>query len=251
MQIKSVKKKRIGYQVFFDDIEVLIEEPVLLEYRLKKMLIIDQKTYEKILIDNHYYYIYRKAILRVAKNNSVRDFKQYLRTLTKDESIVEKITIEFKNKKYLDDFVYAESFVLYNQERYGKNKIRSLLVEKGVAKAIIDEKIELINSNPLESMLKKDAKSIRKDTYEMAKLSLLRRYLQKGFNESDISQLIDIHLDKNRFDEKKAIKKHYAIAHKKYQIKYEGFDLRQKIYGYLSQKGFQYQDILEILDESE
>ena len=251
MQVKSIKKKKNTYQVQIDELLYDIEVDVLLEFRLRKSLILDQKTFNDLMIQNKLVYIKRKAIMYVTKSRTVRDFKAYLRTLEADENYIDSLTKQFKDKKYLDDHEYAINYVLSLKSRYGKNKIRQSLVEKGIKKEIIDSVLEDFKSDNLEDMIKKDSKLIKKDTYLKAKETLYRRYIQKGFEESLVSALIDKHLDKTRFNENITIEKYFLNALKKYQHKYENQELKQKIYLYLRQKGFNPNQIKDIIEKRE
>lgn len=251
MQIKSIKKKKNTYLVLIDETSYEIEESVLLDFRLKKMMILDEKMLDEIMKKNHKAFLIRKGIAYVAKNRSIRDFKKYLRTLTNDENLVTEITLDFKGKNYLNDYIYAESYLRINQSKYGKHKLQQGLIEKGITKELIDQMLQSLTEDTLEEQLKKEAQTIKKETYLKAKQTLLRRYLQKGYDEVRILSYIETYLDQSRFDETVSIEKYYKQALTKYQKRFDGHELNQKIYLYLRQKGYHPRHIKDILEKRE
>lgn len=238
MEIKDIKKTKYGYNVYSDGLKTNIEEKVFCKYKLKKGMTIKDNLWQEILKENKPEFIKRKALTYLTRQRSTKEFITYLHKLEASKSLTKQLTEEFTTKGYLDDYLYAQSVIKKEQKRYGKNKIKEILINKGIKNEIITNLLNEHIDNNLENQIIRDCKTIKASNYNEATNKLLRRFIRKGYKLNDIKRYINKHLDKNKFNESEEIKKHYQNALKRYEKKYKDKELNLKIKQNLYSKGF-------------
>lgn len=245
MLVKEIKKAKYGYNVLVNDQKVYLETNIFLKYKIKKNQSIDQSLWKKILKDNEEEFIKRKSLVFLARRRSTSEFITYLNKLNAPKSLISSLIKEYTKKGYLDDYLFAELLINKEQERYGKNRLKKILLDKGINNEIIDSLLENHLDKNLESLIKKACKTVKADNYSMAREKLLRSFTTKGYNLKDISEHINTYLDKDSFNEEETIKKHYLKAFNRFQNKYTGDELNLKVKQALYRKGYQ----IELIDK--
>ncbi len=132
------------------------------------------------------------------RRRSVFEMAERLRGKGLEEKIIEEILEELKGYKYLDDRMFAESYIndRMNFNPRGKLLIKKELREKGVAENIIEEKTEELISEEkeIESARKLAEKKLRVmgDKGDKNKTNQkIMSYLQsKGYSFEIISQAV-------------------------------------------------------------
>lgn len=248
--ITKITKTKYGYNIFFLDEKINVEEQTLIYFRLNKGQFITDKDLENIIKYNETEFIKRKSLVYLIRKRSVLEFKTYLRTLKASNKLIEQLTKEYKQKNYLNDFEFAESLVERLGIRYGKNKIKSELVNKGIHSDIINNLMEGYENKNIEYILEKACKTVRANTYKQAYDKVVRSLISKGFSLSEINKHIDNYLFKENFDQTKSIKLEYQKLLNKYKNKYEDKILINKIKVSLYQKGYS-KDLIEEIVRSD
>lgn len=238
MEIKSVKKTKYGFNIFINEELLNIENKIYFKYKLKEGLKLDSLKLNEILSENKIEFIKRKSITYLNRRRSTREFILYLSELEAPKSLVYSLTEEYTKKGYLDDYFYAKEVFNKEKSRYGKKKIKEILINKGIKNEIILSLLEEYEDDSLEELIKNAAKSVKANNYKDARLKLARLFLNKGYELNSINYYIDIYLDKASFNEEEAIKKLYLSALNRYEKKYSGRKLDDKIRNYLHNKGF-------------
>lgn len=87
-------------------------------------------------------------ILSYAQNSKKDIYRKLMRKGYEEEFVLKAIDY-CEEKNYINDRLYAESFIKdkINLNKYGQNKIRYDLISKGVSKDIIDEVLDM---NPVD-----------------------------------------------------------------------------------------------------
>ena len=242
MKIEKYKKLKNGkYELILDDGQKLqLYEEVILKYNLlitKKI-----EKFEEINNSNNEYEIYYFALKYL--NNRARTKKEVIDYLLKNEysqELVEKQVNKLEKQGYIDDEIYAKSF-LYNKlliTTYGPLKIKQAMLKKGINEIVINnvltEYTDDIQSEKINKLVLKMIKSNHTKSNNYLKKKIFSDLLSQGFNK----YLIQIYLDKHKFESDKSIRqKEYNKLYKKLSKKYEGneleFIIKQKLY----QKGF-------------
>lgn len=117
----------------------------------------------------------------------VKDVRDKLKTFDILQEERDKILDYLLDNRFVNDERFAKSFVRgkINQSGWGINKIRFHLVQKGIAKEIIDEALgqtdEEVYRQRLIDILKTKSKTVKAETDFERKRKLAAFAMQKGF----------------------------------------------------------------------
>lgn len=120
----------------------------------------------------------------------VKDVREKLRTFDLPQEEKDKILDYLIDNRFVNDERFAKSFVRgkVNQSGWGLNKIRFHLIQKGIAKDIIDEALgqtdEEVYRQRLIDILKAKSKTVKAATDFERKRKLAAYAMQKGFEAS-------------------------------------------------------------------
>ena len=120
----------------------------------------------------------------------VKDVREKLRTFDLPQEEKDKILDYLLDNRFVNDERFAKSFVRgkVNQSGWGLNKIRFHLIQKGIAKDIIDEALgqtdEEVYRQRLIDILKAKSKTVKAATDFERKRKLAAYAMQKGFEAS-------------------------------------------------------------------
>jgi len=138
--------------------------------------------------------------LLTLRRRSVFEIKTRLQKKGYESDIISQVINDLNGYKYLDDEVFAESYIndRMNFRPCGRFLIKNELKERGIAENIIERKInELISEErEVESAIKlalQKSKTISANTEKSKGIQKVKAYLQsKGFSFDIISQAIDL-----------------------------------------------------------
>ena len=117
----------------------------------------------------------------------MKDVHDKLKTFDIPEEEQQKILAFLLDNRFVNDERFAKAFVRgkINQSGWGINKIRFHLVQKGIAKDIIDEAVgqtdEEVYCQKLIDILKTKSKTVKASTDFEKKRKLAAYAMQKGF----------------------------------------------------------------------
>ena len=117
----------------------------------------------------------------------VKDVRDKLKTFDIPQEEKVKILDYLLDNRFVNDERFAKSFVRgkINQSGWGLNKIRFHLIQKGIAKEIIDEALqqtdEEVYRQRLIDILKTKSKTMKAETDFERKRKLAAYAMQKGF----------------------------------------------------------------------
>ena len=117
----------------------------------------------------------------------VKDVRDKMKTYDISQEDREKILDYLLDNRFVNDERFAKSFVRgkINQSGWGLNKIRFHLVQKGIAKDIINEALqqtdEAVYRQRLIDILKTKSKTVKADSDFEKKRKLAAYAMQKGF----------------------------------------------------------------------
>ena len=126
----------------------------------------------------------------------VKDVRDKLKTFDLPQKEKDKIIDYLVDNRFVNDERFARSFVRgkINQSGWGLNKIRFHLIQKGIAKDIIDEALtqtdEDLYRQRLIDILKTKSKTIKAETDFERKRKLAAYAIQKGFEASLVWEVI-------------------------------------------------------------
>jgi regulatory protein len=127
----------------------------------------------------------------------VKDVRDKLKTFDLPQKEKDKIIDYLVDNRFVNDERFARSFVRgkINQSGWGINKIRFHLIQKGIAKDIIDEALtqtdEDLYRQRLIDILKTKSKTVKAENDFERKRKLAAYAMQKGFEGSLVWEVIN------------------------------------------------------------
>lgn len=251
---KKIKKVKIGQKkvvIVFDDLDKLEISPnVYTEYNLFPNKCLSKRDIDEIKSRNDIdkYNSYATKLLS-NKQYSTSSIKDKLSKKGANEAQIEEVIKLLIKYQLLDDSLLVKEYLEYaDYKHFGYNRIREDLIKKGIPiykidKIKYDEKRELkLAKEILKDLEKKYSKynhfQIKKHCYD----ALIR--LGYGF---DIAKVVVENISPmNKKKEMELLKIDYQKAKAKYEKKYHGYELTEKINNSLLQKGYKYEHIKEI-----
>lgn len=212
----------------------------------------DLKNRENMMI------AYRACLKRLGNRDySIKEMKDYLASkfeLSKTD--IKQIINKLEEYGLLDDYKYAVAKVSsFKANLYSKKMMSNKLNKLGISKDIIEKTVLNDLDDELlacKKMANKYLKATHNKSLSAAKESIYAKLLTKGFSHEVIKQALDV-LDFSNLTlgENEVLKKEAIKARKKYEKKYDGTDLRNRVYLYLVSKGFNYDSIYAVINEME
>lgn len=236
-----------------------VPERFVLSQQLEVGQVIEHEKFEEMQT----YAVVVKGYNQALKYLTVRDYtkKQMKEKLmSKDDYDSKHIEIILKlleEKGLIDDTMFAKDFVKNaSSKSMGFRKVISKLKEKGITEEVIDE---LISTYSFDHELQKATHLVKKlvnGNQTKSKQALKKKIVDKlflnGFDYEVVQAAIDSVSFENEEDlEKRILFKELEKALKKYQHRYEGKELDNKLFVYLSRRGFEYDMIKKALYERE
>ncbi len=201
MQITQlIKAKKTGLKVFIDEeYAFLLSEDELEKYNLKEGDNITMKLYEELRDKVVYPRAVQKALsLLKFMERCEQELRSKLVQEAYPQEVVDRVIDYVYHYGYLDDERFASGFVRSRKNRKSKLMIKTELLQKGVARELID----LVFQEEYENEESEDAeliaiqKAIAKKTRDPAALSpedkqkLITSLYRKGFDLSKIKLLL-------------------------------------------------------------
>jgi regulatory protein len=204
MVIARIQKKNDNNVIVLldNDQKLFLSYEVLLKNGLRKGSEISESHFDFLVKENQKYFIKQKAFTLLGKRlHSVYELRTKLRQKKYDADLIQITIDDLLNGHYLDDMKFAE---MYSEEKlrlklWGKTKLKSELMKKGIASAIIaavlEEKFpaadeELDNASQL---VKKKYNSLKNRDMEKQKLvkRLYAFLISKGYSYDISRQAIE------------------------------------------------------------
>ena len=125
-----------------------------------------------------------------------KDVRDKLKTYDIPQEDRDKILDYLLDNRFVDDERFSKSFVRgkINQSGWGLNKIRFHLVQKGIAKEIIDEALqqtdEEVYRQRLIDILKTKSKTVKAENDFEKRRKLVAYAMQKGFESALVWEVV-------------------------------------------------------------
>lgn len=196
MIIKKImyNSKTKNYIFYINDISIEILENTLAKFNLYKGKDLSSEDIENILYENELYKSKNLALKYLSNMKTENEVRTYLKSKDIPKDIIEE-TIEYLQKEnFLNDSYYAELFTAdkLKLKQDGPNKIRNLLLQKGIDTNIINNIIINIDNNLLfENLYKVTEKKYNSlEGKNNKKEKLIRYLLNKGYDYSHIKSVL-------------------------------------------------------------
>ncbi|HNZ82839.1 MAG TPA: RecX family transcriptional regulator [Sedimentibacter sp.] len=197
-KIEYQKKNKERLNIYIDDeYGFSVDISILIEYSLKKDMVLDDSLIDAILRSEERTSVYNYGI-SVLSRYARSEYELRLKMKNKgfEPELIDKAVGTLKEQKYLDDDRYCEMFIndKINISKDGVRKIKEALYYKGIDKKIIEEKIKNISQDSEEERAlilgSKKLPNI-KETDTRKKIAKLSNYLiGKGFEYETVNKTV-------------------------------------------------------------
>ena len=182
-KIEAQKRSKDRVNIYVDEEYFMaVYAELVYTHSLKKGMEIDKDSLESLLHDEMYMKAKNKALTILSKSDQSEKKLREKLSNDFDENIIEDVIEFLKGYKLINDNLLAEKIVHDNMNlsKFGKNKIKQNLYNKGIASSDIQEAISQIDPD---------------EEYENAKYLAEKRLKRlKGEDKNKINQKIYQHL---------------------------------------------------------
>lgn len=199
--LRKATEKKVSV-VFEDDETLLLPLDLVFEFQLRKEDIISDEVFEVLLTEAVKYKIQESA-LRFLSLRMHSSFELYQKLLKKkfEKHLIRQVLQTLEENRLLNDKNFAERFCVeaFYHKKIGRNKIRMLLKQRGVAAPFIEEGLKQLDQadesedeSPIELIAQKKLKQLRGRNLDEKKLSLkLTAFLvQRGYSFTEVRAVI-------------------------------------------------------------
>ena len=250
MEIKKYKKlKNNIYELELgDNLRIKLYDDVIVKYNLLLKKNITDKELKEIINFNDELESYYLALKYISKKlRSEKEVIEYLKKNSYNSVIIEKTINRLKKYNYLNREVYIKSFIndRYNFSIDGPNKIKRKLNELGFNDDEIIPFIDKDYQDKIKRIIDKKVSNNHKLSNNMLKQNISNYLINLGYPKD---MFID-YLDKININNKEYLIKDLEKLINKYKNKYSNKELRYVIKNKLFIKGYNREEIEEVLNE--
>ena len=185
------------------------------------------------------------------KHISEKDMLNKLMAKENNFAMAKNVIKMLKNNDLIDDKAYMEDLIIWDNERnYGVNKIIKHLKDKGIPESLINKASfpTSLEKKKAKSLLPKLEKKYSRYSFANQKRHIYQALLSQGYSVEVAKEVVELVKGHDEKSERVLLKKDYEKVRARYEKKYHGYQLKQKIYSYLLNKGYKYQDINKVLE---
>ncbi|HFR3691562.1 recombination regulator RecX [Streptococcus suis] len=254
MRVTKIEKKKRLYLLELDSSDKLyITEDTIVRFMLTKDKEISEQELAEIRDFAQFSYGKNLALYFISfKQRTKKEVADYLRKYEVDENTIPAILRNLEEENWVNDLAYAETYVRQNSLNGDKGPavLRQKLQLKGLEKSLIDQ--ALTDTDFSELAAKVGDKIVRKYGHKLPLRALQDKIAQglvtKGFSyELAKSVVANLDLDSDEEAEADLLEKELDKQYRKYNRKYEGYELQQRLTQALARKGYDYGDIRSAL----
>lgn len=250
MKILGIKKQNNKYKIKLEGNETIeTYDDIIIKNNILYKKEIDEELKRKIEEENKYYDTYNEIVKLI--NKKLRSEKEIKEIMNKKEiKDKEKMIQQLKNSNLINDELYAKAYIhdKISFSNDGINKIKNELIKQHIDENIIEDELNKIDkeeqNKKLEKLINKKLKANTKYSDKIIKQKLLNYFINLGYNKEDINNI----LNSNTTNNNEIIKKEYNKLINKYKTKYDEEKLKYIIKQKLYQKGFNIEDINNLIN---
>ena len=139
-KIETQKKNNARVSIFIDgEFSFGVYYNTLIKFDLVVGLELTDKEIEEIIIDDEYVKCFNSALNYISyQERTIKEVKNKLISKEYSKITIDKAIEELLKLNYLNDFEYAKRFIELKIKKMGTQKIKYLLIEKGIDEKIFD-----------------------------------------------------------------------------------------------------------------
>lgn len=249
----QAQKRKGRYNVFLDGKYAFpVAEATLIEFRLMNGTELDDLQIKQIQDSENINKAYGDAVNYLSYQlRTKKEIKDYLYKKEYHRDAVDTVIGKLEDLHYLDDAAYAKSYIntQLRTTANGPKIMEQKMVQKGVPNNIIQDKLaeideDILLENAVE-FAKKQARKQKRASFQQMLTKIRQSLYQKGFGNEIIEEAIKS-LDLEA-DEDEELDKLKTLVEK---VKHR-YDNPAKLINYLMTKGYHYDEIKRVLEESD
>lgn len=206
-KIEAQKRSKDRVNIYVDEEYFMaVYAELVYTHSLKKGMEIDKESLESLLHDEMYMKAKNKALSVLSKSDqSEKKLREKLLN-DYDENIVEEVIEFLKGYKLINDNLLAEKIVHDNMNlsKFGKNKIKQNLYNKGIAASDIQDAISQIDPDEeyenAKYLAEKRLKRLKGEDKNIINQKIYQHLAYKGFNYDIIKRVLRELLNFDEFD---------------------------------------------------
>ncbi len=254
----EAQKRQGRFNIYVNDQYAFpVSEEVLINYRLFKGMEVDGALIEELKKADNISKLYNRALTYLAHNlRTEYEVRTKLAEIVDVPEAIEQVIQKLKDQQLIDDHRYADSYVrtVVNQQKNGPNWIRQRLLQKRVAKPLIEQ--SLADFFPEESVVdigiqvaESEIKHRHHDSVKMVLNKTKETLIRRGFSFDVINEIM-ARADQSALasQDSDLIQKVASKYWRQYK-KYEGYQRIQKTKQALFRKGFNMDDIERVMED--
>lgn len=256
-KIVKIAQGKVTFACKNHEVTIELSDHMIKQYMLKEGLSVDYDMIESLRDQNKAKEAYNKALNYLTyKDYTYKMMKEKLSSKMELSDIQLDMAMNYlEKKKFIDDRTYTQNYITQSQEKkIGINKIVNELKNRGVSPFIIEECLEDYDYDKeyqqALSLVDKMYKENNKYSINELKNKMRNRLYQRGYNQELIEQVVnDFEFNYPPLHTYNLLKKEYAKIYNRYSKRYEGDLLKQKIITFLVSKGYDYDEIVNVVEE--
>ena len=256
LSIKSIKSSKKGIEVAFSDDSALWLSPdSYTDFHLFLGKKVGEDEYRRLKEFADSDALYKQALGWLSsKLLSKKEVYDRLAKKSDDKKAIQTAVDRLRSQGLIDDRRLVEEYLEYRAypALYGEKRIRFELRKRGIDASMLsrlsfDYGEEMARA---EEFAKLKAQKLSKYPLSQKKAKLLSALQHQGYDLSVAEAAIaGCSFPVDSEGERASLRTEFIRAKARYERKYQGYDLREKIYSCLARKGFSSEDIKSILEE--
>jgi regulatory protein len=207
-KIEYQEKNKDRVNIYLDNAFAFgIHIDIVLKYSLAKNMELEEDFIEEILKAEEESKVYNYALSILSRYaKSEKKLREKLKEKGFDTQFIESTIEKLKLQKYLDDERYSDMLISskINASKYGKRKIKEALIEKGIDRDIIQDKIkQLSDDDELEracNLGQKKLKALKEGDKRKVSIKLWNYLVNKGFEFDTAKKAVSKLVNEIEFD---------------------------------------------------
>ena len=251
--IKKIKIMEDYVMIFLEEDKIMIPIESYFSYGIRNLKGLDDNLLIKIKDEEIYLKAYRSCLRKLTvKDHTIKQIRDHLNKSELNEEKKQEIIDKLISYGMLDDDKYTENRIIYyDRSNLSNRQIKEKLKKDGIQEEIINRYLLKDENREREkacTIAEKYANTLKNKSLAGKKQSILNKLVNSGYSY-EVSKNIINELDLKCDNEIELLQKEYQKAKKKYEKKYSDYELRQRIYGFLLNKGFNNDDIKKVMEE--
>ena len=195
--VKYEKKGNNNYQVYFDDgRKYLINEDVILKYKLLYKKEIDEFLLKDILTDNANYGIYSKCVKYIGvRMRSAFEMRLYMGRIGASQEVIQETINKLYEHKLLDDDAFTKAYIndKIKFSTLGPYRIEADLKKQNISDNIIYKYLKEIDEDFLYAKIDKQINKLIKANRKKnnLKAKIYNNLVNAGYSQSMVIEVIN------------------------------------------------------------